>query len=203
MQGTQVRSLVWEDPTCRRTAKPARHNCWAYMPQLLSLSVWSPCSATREATATKPLLAATRESPRAAMKTQRSQKKSNSLLFVPSRLPYIIRDQIKDSLWDSKVTRVTLIFFFNLILVDIKKNWFWGLPWWSSGKESALQCRGRRFDPWSGNYNPMCCGTTKPACHNYWAHTPQQESPCAANYRADTLWSPRTTARERKPTRHN
>ena len=24
---------------------------------------------------------------------------------------------------------------------------FGGLPWWSSGKESALQCRGRGFDP--------------------------------------------------------
>ena len=27
----------------------------------------------------------------------------------------------------------------------------WGLPWWSSAKESAFQCRGRGFDPWSGN----------------------------------------------------
>ena len=26
-----------------------------------------------------------------------------------------------------------------------------GLPWWSSGKESALKCRGHGFDPWSGN----------------------------------------------------
>ena len=26
-----------------------------------------------------------------------------------------------------------------------------GLPWWSSGKESAFQRRGHRFDPWSGN----------------------------------------------------
>ena len=26
-----------------------------------------------------------------------------------------------------------------------------GLPWWSSGWESALQCRRHRFDPWSGN----------------------------------------------------
>ena len=26
-----------------------------------------------------------------------------------------------------------------------------GLPWWSSGKESALQCRGHGLDPWSGN----------------------------------------------------
>ena len=26
MQGTRVRSLVWEDPTCRGAAKPVRHN---------------------------------------------------------------------------------------------------------------------------------------------------------------------------------
>ena len=26
MQGTRVRSLVWEDPTCRRATKPASHN---------------------------------------------------------------------------------------------------------------------------------------------------------------------------------
>jgi len=25
-----------------------------------------------------------------------------------------------------------------------------GLPWWSSGKESACQCSRHRFDPWSG-----------------------------------------------------
>ena len=23
-----------------------------------------------------------------------------------------------------------------------------GLPWWSSGEESACQCRGHRFNPW-------------------------------------------------------
>ena len=26
MQGTQMRSLVWEDPTCLRATKPARHS---------------------------------------------------------------------------------------------------------------------------------------------------------------------------------
>ncbi|XP_059941008.1 uncharacterized protein LOC132480641 isoform X2 [Mesoplodon densirostris] len=26
-----------------------------------------------------------------------------------------------------------------------------GFPSWSSGKESTFQCRGRGFDPWSGN----------------------------------------------------
>ena len=25
-----------------------------------------------------------------------------------------------------------------------------GLPWWCSGWESACQCRGHRFEPWSG-----------------------------------------------------
>ena len=26
----------------------------------------------------------------------------------------------------------------------------WGLPWWRSGWESACQCRGHGFEPWSG-----------------------------------------------------
>ena len=26
IQGTQVRALVWEDPTCHVATKPARHN---------------------------------------------------------------------------------------------------------------------------------------------------------------------------------
>ena len=56
---------------------------WDREPQLLSLRVWSLCSATREAamvrgprTAMKrgPPLAATGESPRTEMKTQHSQK---------------------------------------------------------------------------------------------------------------------------------
>ena len=47
MQGTRVRALVWEDPTCRGATKPvcrnywacalepASHNYWAHVPQLL------------------------------------------------------------------------------------------------------------------------------------------------------------------------
>ncbi|KAJ8793328.1 hypothetical protein J1605_000323 [Eschrichtius robustus] len=42
MQGTRVRALVWEDPTCRGATRPVSHN-------LLSLRVWSLCSATEEA----------------------------------------------------------------------------------------------------------------------------------------------------------
>ena len=29
MQGTQVRALVWEDPTCRGATKPVSHSYWA------------------------------------------------------------------------------------------------------------------------------------------------------------------------------
>ena len=56
---------------------------WAREPQLLSLRVWSPCSATREAATMRgpahrdeewPPLAATRESPRTETKTQHSHK---------------------------------------------------------------------------------------------------------------------------------
>ena len=30
------------------------------------------------------------------------------------------------------------------------KTYIWGLPWWRSGWESACQCRGHGFEPWSG-----------------------------------------------------
>ena len=100
--GTQVQSLVQEDSTCRRATgtvchhywspsalEPTRHNCWATCDKHWSPLTWSPCSATREATAMRspygsmksmwPLLATTREGPCAAKKTQCSQnlKKKN------------------------------------------------------------------------------------------------------------------------------
>ena len=44
-----------------------------------------------------------------------------------------------------------------------------GLPWWHSGQESACQCRGHGFEPWSGKIphameqlNPYAT-TTEPA----------------------------------------
>ena len=44
MQGTWVRALVQEDPTCHGATKPVCHNYWACEPQLLS-----PCATTTEA----------------------------------------------------------------------------------------------------------------------------------------------------------
>ena len=94
MQGTRVRALVREDPTCRGAARPVSHNYWACalepvthsywarMPQLQKSAHLEPMLRNKRRRCNEkpvhrneeqPLLAATRESPRAAMKTQHSQ----------------------------------------------------------------------------------------------------------------------------------
>ena len=41
MQGTRVRSLVQEDPTCRGTTKPVCHNYWACTLEPVSHNSWA------------------------------------------------------------------------------------------------------------------------------------------------------------------
>ena len=41
MQGTRVRALVWEDPTCHRAAKPVLYNYWAWALELASHNYWA------------------------------------------------------------------------------------------------------------------------------------------------------------------
>ena len=71
-----------------------------------------------------------------------------------------------------------------------------GLPWWSSGWESACQCRGRGFDPWSGKIPHTeeqlnSCATTsepglqspgaantEPVCFNHWSPSALQPVLC-------------------------
>ena len=95
VQGTRVRALVWEDPTCRGATKPMRHNYRACTLEPRSHNYWSPCATTtealtprpcalqREATAVRspctamkssPCSPQLEESPCAATKTQCSQK---------------------------------------------------------------------------------------------------------------------------------
>ena len=54
--------------------------------------------------------------------------------------------------------------------IFIRKKRSTGLPWWRSGWESACQCRGHGFEPWSGKtphaaeqLGPWAT-TTEPAC---------------------------------------
>ena len=75
MKETRVQAVVQEDPTCHGATKPMRPNCWACalglsscgcwacVPQLLKLSVWSLCSATRDAAAVRSPHTATKSSP--------------------------------------------------------------------------------------------------------------------------------------------
>lgn len=44
MQGTQIRSLVWKDPTCRGAPKPVGHNYWNYVPRACAPMKRSPRS---------------------------------------------------------------------------------------------------------------------------------------------------------------
>ena len=95
MQGTRVRALVREDPTCRRATRPVRHNYWAYALEPASHNYWARVPQLPKPTRLEPmlyrkrnhrnekpvhrdeelpLLAATRESPSTATKTQRSQE---------------------------------------------------------------------------------------------------------------------------------
>ena len=46
----------------------------------------------------------------------------------------------------SELMRMILIF----VTFCLNKKKMWGLLWWRSGWESACQCRGHGFEPWSG-----------------------------------------------------
>ena len=95
VQGTRVQALVWEDPTCPGAIKPMRHNYWAcalepashnywaQVLQLLKLAHLEPVPRNKRShrdekpthrNEEQPPLPATRESLRAAAKTQHSQK---------------------------------------------------------------------------------------------------------------------------------
>ena len=95
MQGTRVRALDWEDPTCRRATKPVHHNYWAWtlepashnywacVPQLLNPTCLEPVLHNKRShhnekpthhNEEQPSLTATREIPWAATKAQRSHK---------------------------------------------------------------------------------------------------------------------------------
>lgn len=71
MQGMWIRSLVWEDCTCRGATKPIRHGYRACAP-------WSPGSTIREAAAVRNQRAApARRNERACTQQQRPRAAKN------------------------------------------------------------------------------------------------------------------------------
>ena len=72
-----------------------------------------------------------------------------------------------------------IVHFRYLTILSIKPQL--GLPWWCNGYESACQCRGHGFDPWSGKIPRAAeqlspCATTTEARVPR-ARAPQQEKP--------------------------
>ena len=113
MQGTRVRALVWEDPTCRGATKPVRHSYWAWALEPVLLYKRShrnekPTHRNKE----QPPLAATRESPCATTKTQSSQNKTNKqkpqiASLEPASWPWAAHSTSR-GIWVLKVERVLL-----------------------------------------------------------------------------------------------
>ena len=56
MQGTRVRALVREDPTCRGAAKPVRHNYWACALEPVSHNYWAHVPQLLKLTHLEPVL---------------------------------------------------------------------------------------------------------------------------------------------------
>ena len=92
-------------------------------------------------------------------------------------------------------------FAFDSAFLSVLKNVMPGLPWWRSGWESACQCRGHGFKPWSGKI-PYAAEQLGP-----WATTtePARLEPVLRNKRGhdserpahhDEEWPPLATTRE-------
>ena len=56
MQGTRVRALVQENPTCRRATKPVRHNYWACALEPASHNYWAHMPQLLKPTRLEPVL---------------------------------------------------------------------------------------------------------------------------------------------------
>ena len=74
MQGTRVRALVWEDPTCHGATKPATTTEPARLKPVLRNKRGRDSERPAHRDEEWPPLAATRESPCTETKTQHSQK---------------------------------------------------------------------------------------------------------------------------------
>ena len=77
VQGTRVRALVWEDPTCRGAARPVSHTEPARLEPVLRNKRGHDSERPAHRDEEWPPLAATRESPSTETKTQHSNQSVN------------------------------------------------------------------------------------------------------------------------------
>ena len=98
---------------------------------------------------------------------------------------------------------ITLFIFISPI-----NNEGWEFSWWLGGKESACQCRRRRFHLWSrripASTERLSLRTTtepvpEPRNCNSWAHMQQLSKPCALEF----MLFNRRGHHNKKPKNHN
>ena len=98
--------------------------------------------------------------------------------------------------------------FIMLLIFIFQNNEGWGFSWWPGGKESACQCRRRRFHLWSRRIPPSTeqlslCTTTEPVLEprncNSWAHMQQLPKPRALEF----MLCNRRGHHNKKPKNHN
>ena len=115
MQGTRVRALVWEDPTCHGAARPVS--------QLLSLRVWSLCSATGEAAIVR--------GPRTAMKSGPRLPQLEKAL-AQKRRPNTAKNKNKINKLKKKVHLLSstfYYFFLSFFFLVLELTGFWLSSW--------------------------------------------------------------------------
>ena len=82
MQGTQVSSLVWEDPTCHGATKPMHRNYWGRELQLLKRACLERVLCSKRSHCTQPRVASltsTRESPQQKRRPSAAKNKIKNL----------------------------------------------------------------------------------------------------------------------------
>ena len=96
MQGTQVRALVWEDPTCRGATGSVCHNCWACALEPAHLDPVLPNGgghhSERPMHRSKewPPLASTREKPKCSSEDPVQPKIKNKLIKKKKEFGHLI-----------------------------------------------------------------------------------------------------------------
>ena len=78
--------------------------------------------------------------------------KQQELSHIVARMQHgaVILEKFNSFLWNCKYTYHMTQQSNCWVFTKINKNRDLGLPWWCSGWESACQCRGHGFEPWSG-----------------------------------------------------
>ena len=103
--------------------------------------------------------------------------------------------------WNSKFYVMYILSQWKFLKNELLLKALSGLPWWRSGWESACQCRGHGFEPWSGKIPHAveqlgpCVTTTEPARLEPVLHNKRGRYSERPAHR-DEEWPPLATTRE-------